>query len=85
MRYVKAALKLVAETTICSTVGSLFWMAIGREVVHIYSLGDWEKAGVGPTFWNFFIGIALLYLLYRLVHPYTTPSYDANVPSYLLV
>lgn len=66
MRYVKAALKLAAETALISTVGSLFWMALGRQVVSTYA-GGWEIAGGGATFWHFFIGIVQLYLLYRLV------------------
>ena len=67
MRYVKAALKLAAETALISTVGSLFWMALGHQVVSTYASGGWEIAGGGATFWNFFIGIVQLYLLYRLV------------------
>ena len=67
MRYVKAALKLAAETTLISTVGSLFWMVLGRQVVSTYASGGWEVAGGGATFWHFFISIVQLYLLYRLV------------------
>ncbi len=67
MRYVKAALKLAAETTLISTVGSLFWMALGHQVVSTYASGGWEIAGGGATFWHFFVAIVQLYLLYRLV------------------
>ena len=65
-RYVKAALKLAGETFLISTVGSLFWMLLGKQVVTTYASGAWEYAGGFATFWNFFVGIAQLYLLYRL-------------------
>ena len=66
MRYVKTALKLAAETTLISTVGSFFWMALGQEVVETYASGDYAIAGSGVTFWHFFVSIVPLYLLYRL-------------------
>ena len=67
VRYVKAALKLAAETTLISTVGSFFWMALGREVVEIYASGEHAIADGGVTFAHFFISIVQLYLLYRFV------------------
>ena len=63
----KNILKLIAETILFSTVGSLFWMAIGKEVVSTYSSGGWEIASGSATFWTFFVGIVQLYLLYRIV------------------
>ena len=67
MRYVKAALKLAAETVLISTVGSIFWMALGQQVVETYASGDYAIAGGGVTFAHFFISIVQLYLLYRFV------------------
>ena len=67
MRYVNAAIKLAAETVLIATVGSFFWIAMGRQVVHTYGPSDWTYAGNSATFWHFFIGIVPLYLLYRLV------------------
>ena len=58
MRYVKTALKLAAETTLISTVGSIFWMALGQQVVNTYASGDYAIAGSGVTFWHFFVSIA---------------------------
>ena len=65
MIHVKAALKLAAETTLISTVGSIFWMAIGKQVISAYASGGWEVADGQATFWTFFVGIVQLYLLYR--------------------
>ena len=65
VRYVKAALKLAAETTLISTVGSIFWMALGKQVIETYESGESAIAGGGVTFVHFFIGIFQLYLLYR--------------------
>lgn len=67
MKYVRAALKLAAETALISTVGSFFWMALGRQVVTQTVGGGVEIAGGGLTFWHFFVGIVQLYLLYRLI------------------
>ena len=67
MRHVKTALKLAVETFLISTVGSLFWMALGQEVVTTYGPGNWETASGSDTFIHFFISIVPLYLLYRLV------------------
>ena len=67
MRYVKEALKLAAETVLISTVGSIFWMALGREVVEIYASGEHATADGGVKFAYFFIGIVQLYLLYRFI------------------
>lgn len=67
MKYVRAALKLAAETALISTVGSFFWMALGRQVVTQSVGGSVEIAGGGLTFWHFFVGIVQLYLLYRLI------------------
>ena len=67
VRYVKTALKLAAETTLISTVGSIFWMVVLRQqVVEIYASGEHAIAGSGVTFWHFFVSIVPLYLLYRL-------------------
>ena len=65
VRYVKTALKLAAETTLISTVGSIFWMALGKQVIETYESGESAIAGGGVTFVHFFIGIFQLYLLYR--------------------
>ena len=67
MKYIRAALKLAAETALISTVGSFFWMALGKQVVQTYASGAWEQAGGVATFWTFFVGIVQLYLLYRLI------------------
>ena len=65
MRYVKTALKVAAETTLISTVGSFFWIAIGKQVISTYASGGWEVADGQATFWTFFVGIVQLYLLFR--------------------
>ena len=67
MQYVKAALKLTVETFLISTVGSIFWMALGQKSVITYATGDFAIAGKTDTFVHFFISIVPLYLLYRLV------------------
>ncbi len=67
MQHVKAALKLAVETFLISTVGSIFWMALGQEVVSTYASGNWEIASTQDTFVHFFIQIVQLYLLYRFV------------------
>ena len=67
MRYVKTALKLAAETTLISTVGSIFWMVgLRQKVIETYASGDYAIADSGVTFWYFFVSIVPLYLLYRL-------------------
>lgn len=66
-RIIKAILKLAAETVLIATVGSFFWIALGKEVVQTYATGSWELASGAATFWNFFTGIVQLYLLYRFV------------------
>ena len=67
VKYAKTALQLVAETVLIATVGSLFWMAIGQDVVTTHQSGSWELASDRQTFWLFFQKIVALYLLYRLV------------------
>ena len=65
-RFVKSALRLAAETALMSTVGSLFWMLIGKDVVAVQAGGrGWEYADPTSTFTHFFMAIAPLYLLYR--------------------
>ena len=67
MRNLRSVVKLAAETALISTVGSFFWIALGRQVVHTYGPSDWNYAGGGATFWHFFVGIVQLYLLYRVI------------------
>ena len=67
MQYVKAALKLAVETFLISTVGSIFWMAVGPGVVITDGLGNYENATASQTFVHFFIKVVQLYLLYRAV------------------
>ena len=67
MQYVKTALRLLVETILISTVGSLFWMAIGEQVANTHASGTWEVASNTETFWHFFWSIVPLYLLYRAV------------------
>ena len=67
MQCVKAALKLAVETFLIATVGSIFWMVLGQEVVSTYASGGWEIASAQDTFVHFFIQIVQLYLLYRFV------------------
>ena len=59
--------KLTVETALISTSGSLFWIALGKEVVMTHQSALWETATAGQTFWQFFIGIVQLYLLYGVV------------------
>ena len=66
VRYVKTALKLAAETTLISTVGSIFWMVVlKQQVIETYASGAYAIADSGVTFWHFFGSIVKLYLLYR--------------------
>ena len=67
MQYVKAALKLAVETFLISTVGSIFWIALGQETVITYGSGNYEIASTSQTFVHFFIQVVQLYLLYRFV------------------
>ena len=65
--YVRVAIQLAVEASLFATVGSLFWIAIGRQVVQTQGSTAWNYAGGGDAFLHFFVGIIQLYLLYRLV------------------
>lgn len=62
-----ATLKVAAETILFSTVGSIFLIALGQQVVETYASGAWKIASGTDTFVHFFIQTAMLYLLYRFV------------------
>ena len=52
-RTIKAILKLAAETVLIATVGSFFWIALGKDVIQTYATGSWELASGAATFWHF--------------------------------
>ena len=66
MRYVKTALKVAAETVLVSTVGSLFWIALGQQYISTQGT-SWEFASNSETFWAGFLSIVQIYFLYRVV------------------
>ena len=65
MKVVKKLAQIGAETVLCSVIGSIFWMALGRQAVALQLGGGWEYASGTTTFFHFAVSIAQLYLLYR--------------------
>ena len=65
--YLRVAAQLAVEASLFATVGSLFWIVIGREVVQTQGSDAWNYAGGSDAFLHFFGGIIQLYLLYRLI------------------